>query len=114
MTVVTLQGSIIFFANVIVTLQDPVKFISNAIVTLQDLLNILRKGIFVSLLGKKKVTSYIYVIRNFLILHYPLGGNILKSENITLQYLCELLFQHAHHLKQQKECKQFSRQFLRL
>ena len=41
MTVVTLQGSIIFFANVIVTLQDSVKFISNAIVTLQDSINIL-------------------------------------------------------------------------
>ena len=55
MTVVTLQGSIIFFANVIVTLQDSVKFISNAIVTLQDLLNILQKSIFASLFGNKNI-----------------------------------------------------------
>ncbi len=53
MTVVTLQGSIIFFANVIVTLQDSVKFISNAIVTLQDSIFFLRKDIFVSLFGTK-------------------------------------------------------------
>ena len=61
MTVVTLQGSIIFFANAHVTLHDSLKFISNVHVTLHDSINILRKGIFIHLSLSKNI-----LLRNIL------------------------------------------------